>query len=62
MGTISSVIDGPTPTLEIKDPSNKEQDETKSILIPFVKDLVPVVNIKDKRIEVIDLPGLLEFQ
>ncbi len=62
VGTISSVIDGPTPTLEIKDPSNKEQDETKSILIPFVKDLVPVVNVKDKRIEVIDLPGLLEFQ
>jgi 16S rRNA processing protein RimM len=59
IGTISSVIDGPTPTLEIKD---KEQDETKSILIPFVKDLVPKVDIKDKRIEVVDLPGLLEFQ
>lgn len=59
VGTISSVIDGPTPTLEIKD---SEQHETKSILIPFVKDLVPKVDVKDKRIEVVDLPGLLEFQ
>lgn len=62
VGTISSVIDGATPTLEIKDTKNNPQHEAKSILIPFVKDLVPVVDIKDKRIEVVDLPGLLEFQ
>ena len=62
VGTISSVIDGATATLEIKDERDLGQDETKSILIPFVKDLVPSVNIKDKRIEVVDLPGLLEFQ
>lgn len=62
VGTISSVIDGTTPTLEIKASDNSQPDETKSILVPFVKDLVPTVNIKDKRVEVIDLPGLLEFQ
>lgn len=62
VGTISSVIDGPVPTLEIKQDNGSGQDETKSILVPFVKDLVPVVNIKDRRIEVIDLPGLLELQ
>lgn len=62
VGTISSVIDGATATLEIKDEKDLGQNETKSILIPFVKDLVPSVNIKDKRIEVVDLPGLLEFQ
>lgn len=62
VGTISSVIDGPAPTLEIKPDSGSGQDETKSILVPFVKDIVPLVNIKDRRIEVIDLPGLLEPQ
>jgi 16S rRNA processing protein RimM len=34
----------------------------KTILIPFVKSLVPTVNLSQKRLVVADLPGLLEAQ
>lgn len=37
-------------------------DNTKeTILVPFVRQLVPLVDLKAKRIEVVDLPGLLEL-
>lgn len=34
----------------------------KTILVPFVKQLVPTIDLKHNRIEVADLPGLLEAQ
>ncbi len=59
VGTISSIIDGPTSTLEIL--PNAELGK-KRILVPFVKSLVPCVNLAARKIEVVNLPGLLEPQ
>lgn len=55
VGTISSVIGGNSELLEVSPP-----DRDGTILIPFVKALVPTVDMKRGRVEVVDLPGLLE--
>ena len=34
----------------------------KTIFIPFVKAIVPVVDMSGKRLEIVELPGLLEAQ
>jgi 16S rRNA processing protein RimM len=34
----------------------------KTILVPFVKSIVPTVNLSEKKLIVVDLPGLLEAQ
>jgi len=57
VGAVSSIIYGANQLLEI---SVKEGGAT--ILVPFVKALVPVVDLKAGRIEVVDIPGLLEPQ
>jgi 16S rRNA processing protein RimM len=59
VGTISSIIAGSTDLLEIE-PAN--QPKGKTILVPFVKSLVPVVDMRKKRVEIDDIPGLLEPQ
>lgn len=53
IGVISSVYSGATQLLEISDGS-------KEYLVPFVKALVPKVDIKAGRVEIVDMPGLLE--
>lgn len=53
IGVISSVYSGATQLLEIS-------DGEKEYLVPFVKALVPTVDIKAGRVEIIDMPGLLE--
>jgi 16S rRNA processing protein RimM len=59
VGKVRSIIYGGNDVLEI----HRDGDpEDKTILVPFVKDLVPVVDIKSARLEVVDLPGLLESQ
>jgi 16S rRNA processing protein RimM len=56
VGTICSVVDSGNQLLEIVEPEGK-----KTALVPFVTDLVPVVDIKAGRVEIRDIPGLLEF-
>lgn len=58
VGTVISIIDGGNQILEIAQSDATE----KTILVPFVKALVPTVDIKGKRLEVVDLPGLLDAQ
>jgi 16S rRNA processing protein RimM len=55
VGTVSGITGANGELLEVKS-STKEG----TILIPFVKALVPIVDIKGRRVEVVDLPGLLE--
>lgn len=55
VGKISSVLDqGGGNTLCIKSKDNKQH------LIPFVKELVPEVNIKEEKIIINAIPGLIE--
>lgn len=59
VGKVADIIYGGSDLLEIK-PDNDASG--KMILIPFVRHLVPVVDLKANRIEVSDIPGLLEPQ
>lgn len=59
VGKVRSIIYGGNDVLEIYRDGDPQD---KTILVPFVKDLVPVVDIKAARLEVVDLPGLLEPQ
>jgi 16S rRNA processing protein RimM len=59
VGEIVSIIPGGTDILEIKPIG---ATDGKTILVPFVKDLVPVVDMKARRVEIKALPGLLEPQ
>lgn len=59
IGRIVDIAYGGNHLLEIR----REQDPPgKTILIPFVKDLVPVVDLKSRRVELAELPGLLDAQ
>ncbi|MBY0358987.1 MAG: ribosome maturation factor RimM [Candidatus Obscuribacterales bacterium] len=59
VGKVIDVSFGGNYILEIR---REEDPPGKTILIPFVKELVPLVDLKGKRIEITDLPGLLEAQ
>jgi 16S rRNA processing protein RimM len=59
VGKVSSIIDGAHDLIEI---TPEKGDDGKTILVPFVKDLVPTVDMRGKRIEVTAVPGLLEPQ
>lgn len=56
IGTICGITGGAGELLEVA----KDGNESSTCLIPFVKALVPVVDIKGKRVEVVDLPGLFD--
>lgn len=55
VGTISGITGNSAELLEVSSLDKKE-----TYLVPFVKALVPTVDMKARRIEVVDLPGLLE--
>ena len=59
VGTVSDIITSAQDLLEIT-PADKSKKET--ILVPLVKELVPVVDMHAKRIEIADLPGLLDAE
>ncbi|MBY0550987.1 MAG: ribosome maturation factor RimM [Candidatus Obscuribacterales bacterium] len=59
VGRVVDIIYGGNDILEIK---GADHPPEKSILIPFVKSLVPAVDLKAKRVEIVDVPGLLEAQ
>lgn len=56
VGTVSDVISGANELLEVTKLGGTKDD---AALVPFVKALVPVVDLKANRIEVANLPGLL---
>ncbi|MBW4540814.1 MAG: ribosome maturation factor RimM [Myxacorys chilensis ATA2-1-KO14] len=54
VGTVTDVLTAGHDLLEVKSPQGK------SILIPFVEAIVPVVNLRDRRIEITPPSGLIE--
>lgn len=57
IGRICSVIDGGNPLLEIA-----AGDSGKTVMVPFVRALVPLVDLGARRVEIREIPGLLEPQ
>jgi 16S rRNA processing protein RimM len=50
-----------TPSHPKKDSKAAKPSKETTILIPFVKDIVPVVDIANHRLEIVPPPGLLEL-
>ncbi|BAS59395.1 MULTISPECIES: ribosome maturation factor RimM [Leptolyngbya] len=57
IGTVSDVIPAGHDLLEVK----KVTPEGRTILIPFVEAIVPVVDLAQRRIEITPPPGLLDL-
>lgn len=57
IGTVCDIIGQSGELLEIK---RDVVDNEETILVPFVKALVPIVDVLGGRIEVVNLPGLLD--
>lgn len=59
VGFVVDIVYGGNDLLEVR----REQDPPgKTILIPFVKSIVPGVDLKQQRVVIADIPGLLEPQ
>jgi 16S rRNA processing protein RimM len=59
VGKIVDIVYGGNDLLEVR----RDQDPPgKTILIPFVKTIVPTINLSEKKIVVADIPGLFEAQ
>jgi len=57
LGTVSDIVGPMGEYLEIKRSSDPDGEPS---LVPFVKGLVPTVDLKRGKIEVVDIPGLLD--
>jgi ribosomal 30S subunit maturation factor RimM len=57
VGTISDVVGANAELLEI---TKIDSTGEEPVLVPFVQSLVPTVDLKAGRVEVVDLPGLLD--
>jgi len=57
VGTVCDIIEAAGDLLEIRKIGGTADD---TALVPFVKALVPVVDLPGRRIEIADLPGLID--
>ena len=57
LGTICDIVGESGEFLEMKHANHEKPD---TVLIPFVKAIVPTVDIKGRRIEIVNLPGLID--
>ncbi|BDA69589.1 16S rRNA-processing protein [Rivularia sp. IAM M-261] len=60
IGTVTNLIAAGNDLLEVQ-LHNKGEDTKKTVLIPFVKEIVPLVDIENKRAEITPPEGLLEL-
>jgi 16S rRNA processing protein RimM len=60
IGTVINLIPAGNDLLEVE-LNSKGEDKKKTILIPFVKEIVPIVDIQNKRAEITPPEGLLEL-
>ncbi|MEA5575583.1 ribosome maturation factor RimM [Anabaena sp. UHCC 0451] len=62
VGTVVDVLPSGHDLLEVKfDSSFAEDKAEKTVLIPFVMDIVPVVDLENHRVEITPPPGLLSI-
>jgi len=57
---IGTVCDAPGQNGEFIEIKKTNDSSSATVIVSFVKELFPVVDIKSRRIEVVDLPGLFE--
>jgi 16S rRNA processing protein RimM len=57
---IGTICDAPGEHGEFLEIKKTNDSSSETVIVSFVKDLFPVVDIKSRRIEVVDLPGLFD--
>lgn len=57
IGTVCDALGKEGQFLEIQ---RDGREKSATVLVPFVRQIVPVVDVSSRRIEVVDLPGLLD--
>jgi 16S rRNA processing protein RimM len=60
VGTVSSIIQAGNDILEVQRAAQVTDKNAPTVLIPFVKPIVPVVDLQQRRIEITPPPGLIE--
>ncbi|CCH67449.1 16S rRNA processing protein RimM [Richelia intracellularis HH01] len=61
IGEVVDVIIAGHNLLEVEPTKGNKRKSTKNILIPFVKEITPVVDLPSRRIEITPPPGLLDI-
>jgi 16S rRNA processing protein RimM len=62
VGTVVDIIAAGNNLLEVKfDPGFAAERAGKTVLIPFVREIVPIVDLSSRRLEINPPPGLLEI-
>lgn len=57
LGTICDIVGENGEFLEMK---RDNSEKTDTVLIPFVRAIVPTVDLKNRKIEIVNLPGLID--
>lgn len=60
IGTVTDVISAGNDLLQVECLAAPEDGKPRTVLIPFVNAIVPVVDLKQQRIEITPPPGLVE--
>jgi len=60
VGKVVDIIPSGNDLLEVETPSEKQQ-KRKRVLIPFVEEIVPIVDLDNCRVEILPPAGLLEL-
>lgn len=61
VGTVTDMFAAGNDLLEVQLTTSNTQAKADKVLIPFVKAIVPVVDLEQKRIEITPPPGLIEL-
>jgi 16S rRNA processing protein RimM len=61
IGTVVNIISAGNDLLEVEPVQQNTGKKPKTLLIPFVEAIVPVVDLSQRRIEITPPPGLLEY-
>ncbi|WP_413171395.1 ribosome maturation factor RimM [Anabaena azotica] len=62
VGTVVDILPSGHDLLEVKfDPAFAEDKAGKTVLIPFVMEIVPIVDLETRRVEITPPPGLLSI-
>jgi 16S rRNA processing protein RimM len=62
IGSVSDILWAGNDVLEVRLPAVEGETRGEKILVPFVKEIVPVVNLHEGRIEIDPPAGLLEIR
>ncbi|MUL36594.1 ribosome maturation factor RimM [Gloeocapsopsis dulcis] len=61
IGTVVDVIAAGNDLLQVRLHQEQNVEKTRTVLVPFVKEIVPIVDLQARRVEITPPPGLMEI-